>query len=251
MIGRIDSGATPQATLSPRIALIQPAAIRTVRNAGLWQRAFARRLPRRLRSCWRMAHCAQDKIVGTDRGRQGCPAGEDSCRSIASRRMTVPERLRPETFPLAMCTFPGGLCGAVHRDGSVAVPPRYDWVGTFSDNRAAVRVGGLYGFVDEEGREVVRPQYRIVDDYKFGFAQVDVDGKSGLIDRDGKMVIEPKYGFIQAIARDRFAVSERRQLGGMTGGEDFSGTKGRVHRVRRRQRQRHWSVPRILTLPNP
>jgi WG containing repeat len=128
-------------------------------------------------------------------------------------------------FPLAMCTFPHGLCGAVHRDGTVAVPPRYDWVGTFSNNRAAVRVGGLYGFVDEEGREVVKPQYRIVDDYKFGFAQVDVDGKSGLIDRDGTMVIEPKYGFIQAIARDRFVVSERRQLGGMAGGEDFSGTK--------------------------
>lgn len=129
------------------------------------------------------------------------------------------------TFPLAMCTFPGGLCGAVHRDGTIAVPPRYDWVGTFSDNRAAFRLGGLYGFVDEEGREVIKPQYRIVDDYKFGFAQVDVDGKSGLIDRDGKMVIEPKYGFIQAIARDRFAVSERRQLGGITGGEDFSGTQ--------------------------
>src|ERR1700712_674516 len=132
---------------------------------------------------------------------------------------------RSQTFPLATCMFPRGLCGAVHRDGTVAVPPRYDWVGTFSDNRAAVRVGGLYGFVDEEGREVVKPQYRIVDDYKFGFAQVDVDGKSGLIDRDGEMVIEPKYGFIQAIARDRFVVSERRQLGGMTGGEDFSGIR--------------------------
>ena len=106
---------------------------------------------------------------------------------------------------VADCMFPGGLCGAVHRDGTVAVPPRYDWVGPFSDNRAAVRVGGLYGFVDEEGREVVKPQYRIVDDYKFGFAQVDVDGKSGLIDRDGTMVIEPKYGFVQAIGPDRFA----------------------------------------------
>ena len=95
-----------------------------------------------------------------------------------------------------MCTFPGGLCGAVHRDGTIAVSPRYDWVGTFSNNRAAVRVGGFYGFVDEEGREVVKPQYRIVDNYKFGFAQVDVDGKSGLINRDGEMVIEPKYGFI-------------------------------------------------------
>src|SRR4030081_1058132 len=107
-----------------------------------------------------------------------------------------------------MCTFPGGLCGAVRRDGAVAVAPQYDWVGVFSDNRAAVRVGGLYGFVDEDGREIVTPQYRIVDDYQFGFAQVDVDGKSGLIDREGNMVIEPKYGFCRAM-----------------GGEDFSGAR--------------------------
>ena len=76
--------------------------------------------------------------------------------------------------------FPAGLCGAVHRDGRVAVPPRYDWVGQFAEGRAAVRAGGRYGFVDEEGREVVKPTYRIVDDYKFGFAQVDVEGKSGV-----------------------------------------------------------------------
>jgi len=132
---------------------------------------------------------------------------------------------QPLTFPLAMCAFPGGLCGAVHRDGTIAVPPRYDWLGPFSDHRAAIRLGGLYGFVDEEGREIVEPQYRIVDDYKFGFAQVDVDGKSGLIDRDGKMVFEPKYGLIEAIGPDRFRVSERRHLGGMVGGEDFSSAR--------------------------
>jgi hypothetical protein len=132
---------------------------------------------------------------------------------------------KPLTFPLAMCTFPGGLCGAVRRDGTVAVPPRYDWVGTFSESRAAVRVGGFYGFVDEDGREVVKPQYRIVDDYKFGFAQIDVDGKSGLIDRDGRMVIAPKYGFIAAIGPDRFRVSEHRRLGGTVGSENFSGIR--------------------------
>ena len=136
-----------------------------------------------------------------------------------------PGSTKPMTFPVAMCTFPGGLCGAVRRDGTVAVPPRYDWVGTFSESRAAVRVRGLYGFVDEEGREVVEPQYRIVDDYKFGFAQVDVDGKSGLIDRDGRMVIAPTYGFIEAIGPDRFRVSKLRELGGTIGGEDFSGVQ--------------------------
>ena len=151
------------------------------------------------------------------------PAGKAILQStIAADR---PGSSRPVTFPLAMCTFPGGLCGAVRRDGTVAVLPRYDWVGAFSYNRAAVRIGGLYGFVDEEGHEIVKPQYRIVDDYKFGFAQVNVDGKSGLIDRDGKMAIEPKYGFIRAIGPDRFRVSEFRQLGGPIGGEDFSGTR--------------------------
>src|SRR5215212_9263572 len=48
-------------------------------------------------------------------------------------------RTRPLSFPMAMCTFQGGLCGAVR----LAVLPRYDWVGTFSETRTAVRVGGL------------------------------------------------------------------------------------------------------------
>jgi WG repeat protein len=133
---------------------------------------------------------------------------------------------KPLTFPLAMCAFPGGLCGAVRRDGSVAVPPRYDWVGTFSDGRAAVRASGFYGFVDEYGHEIVPPRYRIVGDYKFGFAQVDMDGKSGLIDRDGKLVIEPIYGFVQAIAPDRFRVANKRPLGETIDLEDSSEERG-------------------------
>jgi len=157
------------------------------------------------------------------------PAGKailkDKIAADARSLHDRPGPTQPITFPLASCTFPGGLCGAVHRDGTIAVFPRYDWIGTFSDNRAAVRLGGLYGFVDEEGREVVKPQYRIVDDYKFGFVQVDVDGKSGLIDRDGQMVFEPKYGSIRAIGPDYFRVSENRRLGGMTGGEDFSDSR--------------------------
>jgi hypothetical protein len=154
------------------------------------------------------------------------PAGQAILKDVlAFDSRQLPGRAgatKPKAFPLAMCAFPGGLCGAVNRDGTVAVPPRYDWVGTFSDGRAAVRVGGLYGFVDEHGREIIKPQHRVVGDYKFGFAKVDVDGKSGLKDRDGKMAITPKYGFIEAIGPDRFQVTDERRLGGMQGGEDFS-----------------------------
>lgn len=165
-------------------------------------------------------------VLAQDRSFELTPAG----KAILQSKILIDSQSRPGssgsvTFPLAMCAFPGGLCGAVRRDGTVAVPPRYDWLGTFSDKRAAVRIGGLYGFVDEEGHEVVKPQYRIVEEYKFGFAQVDVDGKSGLIDRDGKMAVEPKYGFITPIGPDRFRVSEHRRIGGPTGGEDFSGDR--------------------------
>jgi hypothetical protein len=155
------------------------------------------------------------------------PAGKAILkRMLASQGDAQADLLRPRgaaPFPLPTCMFRGGLCGAVNRDGTVAVPPRYDWVGRFFDGRAAVRLGGLYGFVDEQGREIVEPKYRIVDDFKLGFAQVDVDGKSGLIDRDGKMAIAPKYGFIEAIAPDRFRVSDARRIGGRKGEEDFSG----------------------------
>jgi len=177
---------------------------------------------------WIVAAVPRDAFA-QDKPPELTPAGKAIFEAlVAADRVTpnnFPGLIKPAAFPSAMCMFPGGLCGAVNRDGSVAVLPQYDWVGTFSDNRAAVRLDGLYGFVDETGREIVTPRYRIVDDYKFGFAQVDVDGKSGLIDRDGKMVIEPKYGFIEAISADRFRVSEVRQLGGSIGGEDFSGNR--------------------------
>src|ERR1700733_5074977 len=174
---------------------------------------------------WAYGACAQDKPLELTPAGKAILQGQIAADRAALNSPSGP--IKPATFPLVICAFPRGLCGAVNRDGTVAVAPQYDWVGKFADNRAAVRLGGLYGFVDEEGREVVKPQYRIVDDYKFDFAQVDVDGKSGLIDRDGKMVIEPKYPFIEAIAPDRFRVTESRRLGGVIGGEDFSGVGSR------------------------
>src|SRR5262249_38400296 len=104
-------------------------------------------------------HAQVDQIALTPAGKAILKAKlADDGRSLDDR----PGPGRPLTFPLPMCAFPGGLCGAVRRDGSVAVPPRYDWVGLFSDGRAAVRANGVYGFVDEDGHEIVPPHYRIV-----------------------------------------------------------------------------------------
>src|SRR5690349_16855225 len=74
---------------------------------------------------------AQDKALDLT------PAGKAILKAAlaadAQRSSDRPVSGKPLTFPLPVCTFPGGLCGAVRRDGSIAVPPRYDWVGAFSD----------------------------------------------------------------------------------------------------------------------
>src|SRR5262245_15773749 len=94
-----------------------------------------------------LAHAAPAQ----DRSVELTPAGKAILKDVlAGGRHPLVDPTKPPVFPLATCTFRGGLCGAVRRDGTVAVPPRYDWVGAFADGRAAVRLGGLYGFVDED-----------------------------------------------------------------------------------------------------
>lgn len=97
------------------------------------------------------------------------------------------------SFPLPICLFPHGLCGAVNRDGSIAVRPLFDFVDEFYEGRALVRSNGLYGYVDAEGKVVVEPRYPVAGRYHLGFAEVDVEGKSALIDLEGKQVLEPRF----------------------------------------------------------
>jgi len=128
------------------------------------------------------------------------------------------------SFPLPMCGFTGGLCGAVNRDGTIAVAPEFDWVDAFHEDRALVRQTGLYGYVDTAGRLIAKPQYRIAGTFFRGYAQVDVEGTSGLIDREGRTVLEPRYGFVAPFTTDVFWASEDRSISdGVTGTEQFAG----------------------------
>ena len=112
------------------------------------------------------------------------------------------------SFPLPVCLFPQGRCGALNRDGSIAVPPRFDFVAEFHEGRALVRLAGLYGYVDTSGRVVVEPQYAIAGHYRLGLAEVDIDGKSALIDLDGRQVMPPRFGGIVPFTRTVFWVND-------------------------------------------
>src|SRR5262245_54155737 len=131
----------------------------------------------------------------------------------------------PVSFPLPICLFEGGLCGAVNRDGSFVVEPRFDFVDDFHEGRALVRRNGLYGYVDLQGRLVVEPQYPIAGRYHLGLAEVDVDGKSALIDLEGKQVLAPRFASAVPFTRNVFWVNEgvRRHHNLRPGREEFPG----------------------------
>jgi hypothetical protein len=111
-------------------------------------------------------------------------------------------------FPVPTCVFEGGLCGALNRDGSIAVAPQFDWVDKFYEGRARVRSGGRYGYVDTVGRVVVQPQYETAGAYWRGYAEVSIDGKSALIDPEGRQVLEPRFARAHPFTADVFWVLE-------------------------------------------
>ena len=121
-------------------------------------------------------------------------------------------------FPMPSCVFPAGLCGAVNRDGSIAVAPRFDWVDRPSEDRMLVRLKGLYGYVDAAGRTVAEPQYEFAGAYSRGLAEVSINGVSRLIDREGRQVLEPSFARAHAFTADAFWVNDgRRHYTGQAG----------------------------------
>lgn len=112
------------------------------------------------------------------------------------------------------CAFPGGLCGAVGRDGKVVVAPQFDWVDDFVEERALVRLRGLYGFIDATGRVIVEPKYELARRFQRGYAQVVLGDKMGLVDREGKFVFEPAYGYIGVFGPETFKASTGRKVCG-------------------------------------
>jgi hypothetical protein len=106
-------------------------------------------------------------------------------------------------FPLPSCAFPGGLCGAVDRNGAVVVAPAYDWVDVFRGERAIVRVGRFYGAIDSTGRVIVPVEYEDVEFFSGDLFRVVREGVSGLIDFEGRVIAEPRFSSIASLQPDR------------------------------------------------
>ena len=182
---------------------------------------------------WADGDRARAQAIGSDR-HQGSPALLEAMRNAELRRALADEaKAQPSspefpdmatTFPLPSCLFPRGLCGAINRDGSVAVAPQYDWVDKFYQGRALVRSNGLYGYIDTAGKVIAEAQYEIAATYSGGLAEVSVGGKSGLIDLEGRTVLEPRFARAHPYTADVFWVNDgRRSYQGKPGEAELVG----------------------------
>ena len=130
-----------------------------------------------------------------------------------SRKLKYPGDRRKTYLPHPTCAFEGGMCGAVRRDGSIAVPPEWDWTGEFSEGRAIVMRARRYGFVSDKGRVIAAPNYDRVGPFQGGFAQVILGDKMGLVDQVGREAVPPKdYGYAAPFGPDTFWVSKDRKI---------------------------------------
>jgi hypothetical protein len=107
-----------------------------------------------------------------------------------------------------------GMWGFINTSCEEVIPPKYDWVGDFSEGMAAVRVGcwrtGKWGFINTSGEEVVPPKYDSVRDFADGLAAVrignDPIGRWGLINSIGEEIVPPRYAEIRNFSEGMAAV---------------------------------------------
>jgi len=109
-----------------------------------------------------------------------------------------------------------GKWGFINKAAKIVVEPKYDYVGTFINGLASVRMGGYneppmyFGFVDKEGNEIIPPTtYRYMGaTFSDGLTPVCVGRDCGYINKKNELVIPLIYSNVWEFERGRAKVSQ-------------------------------------------
>jgi hypothetical protein len=83
-------------------------------------------------------------------------------------------------------------CGFINTKGEKVIPPKYDYVGTFSDGLAYVKLNGKRGFVNEKGQVEIPIRFDAAGSFECGIAYVEISGKWSFIDKKGRYLFPPR-----------------------------------------------------------
>lgn len=106
----------------------------------------------------------------------------------------------PDYFKEGLARFDkNGKIGFFNKKGHIVIPARYEFVRSFSQDRAAFctgckkikegeyyrMTGGKWGYIDRYGHIVIEAQYETVTDFSVGRAEVVIDSTQYYIDLNG------------------------------------------------------------------
>ena len=108
------------------------------------------------------------------------------------------------TTALLPDSYPRNAWGFVDARGALAIAPRFQQAGPFSQGLAAVCSGNKWGYIDKLGHWVIPPQFDEAREFREGFALVAVRNAAGrvsygYVDMLGRYVLRPQSGVVNAL----------------------------------------------------
>ncbi|MEK7356339.1 MAG: WG repeat-containing protein [Bdellovibrionota bacterium] len=101
----------------------------------------------------------------------------------------------PELFRAAYTDAANFMVGYKDAAGNTAIPPRFDWGGSFENGLAKVEYDGRFGIIDQNGQFVVPPEFDSIFDYVDGIAVAQKDGWFFFIDQSGRPVSDERFDY--------------------------------------------------------
>ncbi|MGB0390630.1 MAG: WG repeat-containing protein [Salibacteraceae bacterium] len=93
--------------------------------------------------------------------------------------------------------------GFIGRKGKVAIPPKFDWVNSFSEGSALVGNGHFSGYINKRGKITVPIIFEDGGTFKQGYAWVETEENFGLINNRGVLVLDTVYDDMGTFSENR------------------------------------------------
>lgn len=112
----------------------------------------------------------------------------DECMpcSFVSNNSVVVYKEYIETRQNIICHYFRHGLGTV--DGSILLPPKYDYIAYFHEGYACVKQDGRWGHIDDQGNEIVAPTYELLEEVCGGEGYYFKDGVAELLLMDETVI---------------------------------------------------------------
>lgn len=99
----------------------------------------------------------------------------------------------------------GDKVGFLNDSGYLAIPPVFDEAGSFSGDRAIVRMNDFWGIVNSDGTFVLPPAFDEIVRSRNDMFRVRIGGRWGLVNNLGAFIVPPTFDALRDFDSDGLA----------------------------------------------